>query len=203
MTLPLGLGKFQICICSGCGRDATLQVMTTTEDPQYFLGVCGEHEQQALQVKEALERGSSPEELSGVSIQQLFVSPAGRSTKCKYLHWIAPTPTAPPVQKLQKMPKAPTACANWTWEVRPNRWMTLKGESVKLRSLSNQEFISSCIEVRRLNYKRATTATSWIDQLVPPNVLCQYDADKLEVGSSEAYWKLSEFKEEATARGLL
>lgn len=209
MTLPLELGIFQVCVYSKCERDAAQQMVTTSEDPQYFLAFCEKHEQRVLRAKKALERGQVPEDLKGVDLQHLFVRPQGRGTKCKYLHWTAPTPKAPAAHPTLKMPKAPllpkipVACDEWEWEVRPGRWMTLEGKSVKLSSLPNPEFISACIEVSRVNYARVTNTTTWVKNLVPPDVLCIYDEDKLRVGHSEAAWKLSEFKQEATERGLL
>ncbi len=215
MTLPLELGKFQVCVIPDCNRDATQQVVTEEGKPlQYYLGVCDieEHVARVLRVARSLDTAPNPIALLGVDSDQVFVRPEGRDTKCKLQHFNTPTspePKIPPSPKTQPnlhvlpTPEASTACPEWEWDARPDRWMTLKGKSVKLGALPNGEFVSSCLAVCRLNYKRITTSTSWVKQLVLPKVSCVYDPDKLDVGPSEAGWKLAEFKREAIIRGLL
>jgi len=205
MTLPLSLGKFQICVVPECGRDATQQVITEEGNPlQYYLGVCGsaEHLLQVEKVARSIATTPNPVALLGLDRDQVFVRPAGRSTKCKLVHFNAP-PKRDHTVRVPTKPKVPTACSEWEWEARPDRWMTLEGKSVRISALPNAEFVCSCLAVSRLNYKRVTRTTSWVKQLVLPRVPCVYDENKLDVGPAEAGWKLAEFKREAANRGLI
>lgn len=210
MTLPLELGKFQICVVRGCNRDAAQQVVTKEGSPiQYYLGVCNsaEHLQQVERVAKSLDTTPNPVALLEVDKEQVFVRPEGRDTKCKLVHFRtteSPEPERQPCTKsMPALNLVSSACPEWEWEARPDRWMTLAGKSVKLSALPNGEFVSSCLEILRVNYKRVTSTTKWVRQLVMPRVPCTYDADKLDVGTSEAGWKLAEFKQEAINRGLL
>ena len=210
MYIPLGLGKFQICVCVGCNRDAATQLIASTPGGQkYYLSVCDlkTHYARVTKASNQLKTGMAIKDLCSMGLVDtglIFVQEAGREDKCK-VGSITPTqrrnrekPSIP--AKSSQVKAASTA---WDWEARPGRWMRLDGTCVKLSALPTAELISSCIAIQKANFVRITSKISWIKGLVSPRVPISYPIDKLNVGTHEATWKLEEFKQEAEERGLL
>ena len=207
MQIPLELGKFQMCACPTCDRDAVRQRIATSPGGQkYYLGVCliESHYTDLDETVRELEAGITTKELQAkglVDTASIFIQQVGSESKHR-VAFIAPPQRSQPLPVSKVKPDV-TPAANWSWEARPDRWMRLNGASVRLSALSDTELVSACLTIRKANFTRVTSKLSWIKELVSPRETVPYPLDKMEVGTHEAAWKLEEFKQEAEERGLL
>ncbi len=102
-------------------------------------------------------------------------------------------------------PKLTNAVKSWKWIEDFDRWMNVKGKTVNIRKLSNEEIYNAISAIYTHNISRATKRVKWAKELMsiegPP--VHVYPSEQIEVGQEEAYAKLEEFYEVCAEKEIL
>jgi hypothetical protein len=153
-----------------------------------FLPYCDKEEHfltMTFQIKEAVKKSDNKAELK--NIKNLSIS-----------RHIKPT--------VRTIAKKQYAFSDWEWIIDFDCWMNVKGETVKIRDLSDKELEDAVITIRKNNIKKVTRRIHWIKELetISTPVLFIYPEEQLRVDDIEdAYTKLEEFYEVLVEKELL
>jgi hypothetical protein len=200
--IPLDFHKFQVCGCVDCGFDATAEcVVVNAKGETYYVGTCEAHTTTVQSAIEHLKGRTSPHTLEKkklLAIDELFIQPAGKNEKCKFLQWEsyqqnpdeeAPVPQPPKEILLE-------ATEDWEWIENHKWWMSVEGEPLHMSKLETEELIGAVLAIREKNFSRITKRIEWIRSLkLEGKNRYVYPDDKLDVGYRVAGLKLEEFRE--------
>lgn len=209
LFIPLDLNKFQICCIPGCDMDAAVEFKVERKDgSMLYITACGEpeHRAQAQSACEALTGNLSPRKCKDVNLEELFIHPAGKKEKCKFLQWEHRDKIEEPKEELKvTVTKTPIReveiTEDWVWVTNLYKWMSVDGQVVPIKALSQEEFSMAAKSILRANFSRITKQRAWVEELREFPVKYKYPEGALEVGYKIAGDKLDEFYQVAEERG--
>jgi hypothetical protein len=94
------------------------------------------------------------------------------------------------------------AVENWTFIDDYNRWRDIKGSVVKLKELSDDEFLDAMYALKEANFAKRGSTIDWMKDLRGKPCKYTYPKEMLKVGKNRALAKLEEMQEVAVERGL-
>lgn len=210
------LDIFQTCAYPGCEQDATEETEAMVDaNLQYFVASCGAHRGDMAQITELLASGRKPETLGirkRLTIGELFISPPGRTQKCRYTLWknYRKSLSEPQTQSRIEVPcvtpkrdRKIHAVKGWRWPLNRDRWRTTEGNIVSLENLRLAELVSAIFGIRKANFKTVIPTLAWTKKLSLPEFAYVYPADEMWVGVKVAKQKLEDMYDEALQRDLL
>ncbi len=211
---------FEICCVDECGRDATVSVAAHLKNKQtLYLPSCthGSHVGKVLAVQiELVEIGIPIREIKGIVLEEVFIKKRNEGLKCKLLQWEADNkpkkkknaPASRPI--LPKKRKSKTAVdlttnaiQNWQWIEDMDRWMSVKGAVLPIKSLLKPEWISAITAICSVNLSRISKKNAWVDKIRTRTPKYEYPEGPMKVGSAMASEKLEEFQDVGLKKGWL
>jgi hypothetical protein len=160
--------------CAFCENNSTETGQIDLPTGTYLIPSCEEHEEEAIEMRVALEDGAS---LAGYPVKRFF----------KLAESDLEEETVETVE---------TPDSAWQFSTRVGHWNMPDGAEVRIDTMSKGDLAVAVWAIIRANFQRKSAKLAWAVNLVPDkHVPDAYPRKALSVGQKMAYEKLEDFAE--------
>jgi len=161
--------------CAFCENNSTETGQIDLPTGTYVIPSCEEHQENAIEMRIALEEGAA---LAGYPVKRFFKL------------------TESDLEEEEVEETIPTPTSSWLFSDRVGYWNMPNGEEVKIDSMKKGDLAVAVWAIIKANFQRKSAKLAWAINLVPDkHVPNAYPKKALAVGQKTAYEKLEDFME--------